>query len=226
MNLNLRLAGMLYLLAITTACVPDRRPSGTSGPADADIYRGGTGDLQETFVEEEPPPLTEAEKTQRYQDSLLTAGWSDREPTVGDLPECYNFIPTKDRDMDNFLRINVGSGTDVVLKLMDRATEKCIRYVYINSGSTYSINNIPEGQYYLKIAYGRDWMSTGRNGQCVGRFTRDAMYELGDDLLDYHTRKVYDGVEVPSFELSLDVIKTELYNSFDSQNISEAEFNE
>ena len=63
------------------------------------------------------------------------------------------------------------------------------------------------------------------NGQCVGKFIRNPMYEKGEDILDFnlqHYSKVY---RVPSFKLSLDVIATDITNSFNSENISEDSFN-
>ena len=84
--------------------------------------------------------------------------------------------------MNNYLEVYVGSGTDVSIKIMNLNTDKCIRYVFINSGSSYTINNIPEGRYYLKIAYGKNWLSKVESGQCIGKFIRNPMYEKGEDI--------------------------------------------
>ena len=105
-------------------------------------------------------------------------------------------------------------------------TEKCVRYVFINSGSTYEIHNIPEGVYYLKIAYGKDWYSKVENGQCVGKFLRNPMYEKGDNIMDFNIQYTDGGYSVPSFSLQLDVISSDRENTFNSQNISESEFNQ
>lgn len=98
--------------------------------------------------------------------------------------------------------------------------------MYINSGTTYSINNIPEGKYYLKIAYGKNWISKVEDGRCVGKFLTNPLYEKGDDILDYNIQYTATGYSVPSYNLQLDVISTNMYNSFNSSNISEESFNQ
>ena len=108
---------------------------------------------------------------------------------------------------------------------MNIKTEKCIRYVFINSGTTYSIENIPEGMYYLKIAYGKDWLSKVENGQCVGKFIKNPLYEKGEDVLDFNIKRESNGRSIPSYQLSLDVVSSGISNSFNSQNISESDFN-
>jgi hypothetical protein len=183
------------------------------------------GDLNNTFVDKETKQeLTPEQKFQQEKDSLVAEGWREEDINNGQLPACYNFKPRKGK-VDNYLEVVVGSGTDVSIKVMNNETEKCIRYVFINSGSTYTIRNIPEGQYYLKIAYGKNWLSKVINGQCIGRFIRNPMYEKGEDIMDFNLQYTADGYSIPSFRLSLDVIAKDISNSFNSQNISESEFN-
>lgn len=42
---------------------------------------------------------------------------------------------------------------------MNKTTDECIRYVYVPENSTVNIQMIPQGEYYLKLAYGKDWMN-------------------------------------------------------------------
>ena len=122
--------------------------------------------------------------------------------------------------------MQVGGGTDVSIKIMNVNTNKCVRYVFINSRTTYTIKNIPEGKYYLKIAYGKNWISKVENGQCIGKFISNPLYEKGEDILNYNLQYTGDGYNIPSYTFSLDVISTGTSNSFNSQNISESEFNQ
>lgn len=181
------------------------------------------GDLNNTF--EEKQELTPEQKIQQEKQQLISEGWEEKGMENGLMPSCYNFKPKSDKSIDNNLEINVGGGTDVVVKLMNVKSEKCIRYVFINSGSSYQIRNIPQGVYYLKIAYGKEWLSKIENNQCVGKFIRNPMYEKGEDIMDFTIQKTYDGYSIPSFRLSLDVISSNLSNSFSSHNISETDFN-
>jgi len=165
------------------------------------------------------------------------SGWEETNYTSGTSPSCENIIPEYNFEIDNFLRINVGSGTDVVIKLMKIGSYKdqCIRIIYVRSEDTYELKNIPEGRYYLKIAYGKDYRQKILDNVCYVKFMENAMYEKGADILDYNLVKrpdtrvgddVYENWDIPSFELSLDV--TVVFGEgrdFESTNISEAEFN-
>jgi hypothetical protein len=183
------------------------------------------GDLTNTFiVNDSIIELSPAQIFQKEKDKLIADGWEDRNIPNGQLPSCYNFI-SQFGSVNNYLEVKVGSNTDVVIKVMNLENNSCIRYVFINSGTTYQLKNIPEGQYYLKIAYGENWFSKVENEQCIGKFISNPMYEKGEDILDFRIQHSNDGYSVPSFRLELDVIKSNISNSFNSQNISEDEFN-
>ena len=184
----------------------------------------------------------EYDGTQGYVFSSLLkidpySGWQKNSYQSGSTPDCENVTPKYNYELNNYLRINVGSGTDVVVKLIKTGydEDECIRIVYVRSGDTYEINNIPEGRYYLKIAYGKDYRKKIVDNICYVKFMKDAQYEKGIKILDFNKikqpnqiigDKIYENWSVPSFELSLDVIVTNLTNPrFKSNNISEAEFN-
>jgi len=158
-------------------------------------------------------------------DTNAYRGWEKTSLASGDKPDCFNFSSACDSTLDNYLKVNVGSNTDVVIKLMNLDTEQCIRYVYVNSGENLYIRNIPQGVYCLKIAYGRDWRQRVIEGQCYGKFMIDSQYERGKENLDFRVRETQDGYQIPMFELFLDVIRVSGGNVFHSNSISEAEFN-
>lgn len=164
-------------------------------------------------------------------------GWDKTNYTSGSTPECENITPIFDDSLDNFLKVSVGSGTDVVVKLMrkDSKGDKCIRIVYIRSGDTYDIKNIPEGFYYLKIAYGTDFRKKIIDSVCYMKFMKNAIYEIGNKVLNFNLTKnpdriqgnmIYESWDVPSFELFLEVTQalTES-DEFKTDAISEKEFN-
>ncbi|MBK6370193.1 MAG: SH3 domain-containing protein [Flavobacteriales bacterium] len=156
------------------------------------------------------------------------AGWVPKDYRTGATPECENVTPRYDRSMDNFRRVKVGSNTDVVVKLMKAGSygDECIRIVYVRAGDTYEMENVPEGRYYLKIAYGKDYRQRLEDGQCKVRFVKNALYEKGTDILDYNKKHYPGGWQEPSYELSLNVITTRFETSnFNSGTISEDEFN-
>jgi tetratricopeptide (TPR) repeat protein len=182
-----------------------------------------------------PPPDARAVETKPVV-PVLDESWEDVSYSNGEAPECFNYTPRYDRELDNQLRVTVGGGTDVVIKVMEVSTDRCVRYVYVKSRSTYSIRNIPQGRYYLKIAYGKRWVEKKEAGMCIGKFASNPLYEKGEDILDFRTRSTgisyengqrYENYEIPSFEIQLDVVTTGFSsNSLNTDGISEAEFNQ
>jgi tetratricopeptide (TPR) repeat protein len=182
-----------------------------------------------------PPPDARIVETKPTA-PILDESWEDVSYSNGEAPECFNYTPRYDRELDNQLRVTVGGGTDVVIKVMEVSTDRCIRYVYVKSRSTYSIRNIPQGRYYLKIAYGKRWVEKKEAGMCIGKFASNPLYEKGEDILDFRTRSTgisyengqrYENYEIPSFEIQLDVVTTGFSsNSLNTDGISEAEFNQ
>lgn len=153
--------------------------------------------------------------------------WQKKKYSNGEAPTCENIKTEFDQKINNYLKVNVGRSTDVVLKLMkivDSLNVVCIRKVYINGGSTFTVKNIPEGFYYLKIAYGKDWRETIIDLQCYGTFAKNPLYKKGDDILDYNREFRTNGYSIPSYELWLDVVSS-AKNNFSSKQISAAEFN-
>jgi hypothetical protein len=218
----------LYLLAITLILSCNNQSSSYEEKTIEDIsqYTHENGDLNNSFEEQSPKvELTPEEIYELEKEKLISDGWEEETIENGQLPTCYNFKP-KRGNVDNYLEVYVGNGTDVSIKVMNLETDNCIRYVFINSGSTYAIRNIPEGSYYLKIAYGKDWLSRVEEGKCIGKFLRNPMYEKGDDIMDFNIQYTSNGYSIPSFKLELDVISSSISNSFNSQNISESEFNQ
>jgi len=195
-------------------------------------YSNENGDLNNSFIVDSASnsdlvvksPIIEKQKLQNEKDNLLNDGWKETSINNGQMPSCYNFTPRRGK-ISNMLEVQVGSGTDVVIKLMNQETDKCVRYVFINSGTTYKITNIPEGLYYLKIAYGKNWFSKIEAEKCIGKFLANPLYEKGTDIMNFNIQYNGDSYSIPSYKLQLDVISTNISNTFDSQNISEGEFN-
>ncbi len=146
------------------------------------------------------------------------------EINTGEKPECISCASLYNRSLDNFLRIDATGATDVVIKIINSNTHECIRTVFIRSGIVYEIKNIPEGIYYLKIAYGYDWSKKVEGDYCYAKFVRDANYQEGNDHLDFYKVNLQNGYQLPSYELILKVISGNRNNEFDADNISEEEF--
>lgn len=163
-------------------------------------------------------------------DSALNAINDDQYENIemnnGNISGCNNFSPEFNRTISNRLEISVGLMIDVAVKLINYSTNTCIRYVYIQKGTSYTIRNIPEGKYYLKIAYGNDWRVKKGESKCDGKFFSNSLFKKSDEIIDFNLVETANGYEVPSYSLSLDVSSTTEGNGFNTDHISENEFYE
>lgn len=159
------------------------------------------------------------------KDSLNASGWKMEQLENGEMPICYG-IRDEPIIKENKLLINVGANADVIIKLINFETDKCIRNVYINSNSYYTIRNIPEGLYYLKIAYGKDWISKVNNSNfnCYGKFLTNPVYEKSDDILNFYDKKSKTGIGIPSYSLNVDIDLDGMTNTTNTRIIDELEF--
>ncbi|WP_459211095.1 SH3 domain-containing protein [Aquimarina rhabdastrellae] len=157
--------------------------------------------------------------------------WEKVAYKTGEAPKTSTVKAKYDYKLDNYLRLIIGKNTDVVVKLYrmdDKKGDVCIREAYVNSGATHLIRNIPAGDYYMKIAYGKDWKETTKNGKRYGVFTKHALYERDPSILPFTPRKNNAGdLIVPSFTLNLDLVSDGAggYNS-EEDNINADEFNQ
>lgn len=153
--------------------------------------------------------LVSIEKYNQYKD------WKKLNIETGDTYNCENIQPEYDNSINNRLVINVGNNSDAVVKLMNRTTDICNRIVYIKSGDSYTMRNIPLGNYYLKIAYGKDYRESVENNRCKIKFFRNPIYKKGEDVLEFEKiqtantfkeGKEYKNWHIASFELSLNIV--------------------
>jgi len=141
---------------------------------------------------------------------------------------CNDFTPKYNYDLNNYFQFNAGEGRDIVVKLVKKnngGTDECIRSIYVEANSELKIRNIPEGVYYVKVAYGNAWSLRNINAICYGKFEENAIYEKGADLFDFSVVKTDKGHQVPSYQLTLEIISNNPDGKVVENQISEEEFN-
>lgn len=153
------------------------------------------------------------------QHKLLDAGWMVETPDE-DLTEDYGITPVYGMQ-DNYFDIAIGSGCNVAVKIMDLCTDKCIRYVYVAEHTTTTVQEIPQGIYYLKLTYGYDWMELKTNEGKIGKFTRNVSYERSQGTFDFGMKNSRKEV---NYRLEINVIDSKLENNFLTTPINEEEF--
>lgn len=165
---------------------------------------------------------SEIAKMSQYQKSLVEEGWyfPKIKPT-GELPIEYG-VKNKYGQQDNYFDIEIGKGCDVAIKIMDESTDRCIRYVLVPENSNVNIQMIPQGRYYLKLAYGKDWMEKDNDdGKIKAKFTQMASYDRSVDIFDFGKK---NSSQIVSYILQINIEDSELKHNFGTVEISEEEF--
>lgn len=153
------------------------------------------------------------------QQKMLDAGWTLETPDE-DLTEGYGIKPIYGIQ-DNYFDISMGTGCNVAVKIMDFRTDKCIRYVYVAENTTTTVQEIPQGIYYLKLAYGYDWMELETDSVKRGKFTRNVSYERSQDTFDFGIKNSRNEI---NYQLEINVVDSKLENNFLATPIDEEEF--
>ena len=156
------------------------------------------------------------------QENLIKDGWVFESPQGGELGDEYGIKPIYGVH-DNYFDITIGEGCCVAIKIMDVASGKCIRYVYVPENETVTVTEIPQGQYFLKLAYGKDWMIHNTDSIIDGKFTKKAFYEKSTNLYNFGEKNTGDFV---TYSLKINVIDDTSDNNFTTVSISENEFNQ
>ena len=98
------------------------------------------------------------------------------------------------------LRISNGTSSDAIAKLVDSATNKTRRLVYIQAFSDGTIKGIDTGDYMLKFSLGTGYVKNEE------RFLYSQSYSKFDDILDFQEYRTDDGIRWNEFEVTLNPV--------------------
>ena len=76
----------------------------------------------------------------------------------------------------NNINIHNSDESEVIVCLVEnKKTKRTIRNQYMNMGSSFKMNNIPDGEYFLKVYYGTNWdtIRTFLNNKVKGGFLNE-----------------------------------------------------
>jgi hypothetical protein len=78
----------------------------------------------------------------------------------------------------------------------------------MNSGHSFKMNNIPDGEYYLKIYYGTIWdtVKTFLNNKVKGGFTNEIGFvelKINNDVLKMKQEQTSSGSSFSSYEIGI-----------------------
>lgn len=163
---------------------------------------------------------TQAKEYTQEQKVLMQNGWHPNTPEGGELSSKYGVNPVYGIQ-DNYFDIRIGDGFSVAIKIVDAVSDTSIRYVYVPEGETATVSQIPQGRYYLKLAYGKDWMEISAGDTIRGKFTRSPFYEKSASSYDFGKKNSQNFV---NYSLELNIIDGDIKNNFETIPISEEEF--
>ena len=221
---------LLIIVAIANSnkeSVNSRRSNYTSPSTSVSTYNNSKSSNSNNLTLPNPPPPPKLSNNYFPSTEAVKPIYTYPNMDNGNITGCTSMSPLYDQNIGNKLVISCGNNADVAVKLIDYETNQTIRYVYINKNTTFTLTKIPEGKYYLKIAYGEKWGVVAGESNCKGRFTENSLCKKGTEILDYNIIHYSDGsYQVPSFSLSLNVIfvKDDNSNKFDTDKISENDF--
>jgi hypothetical protein len=83
----------------------------------------------------------------------------------------------------NEVRLKNGKDFDVVVCLYDAKSGKTVRHHYIRASEDYTIDAVPDGEYFLKVIFGKDWdpVKPMKELGTMGGFKYDLSYEVFSD---------------------------------------------
>jgi len=121
-------------------------------------------------------------------------------PETVRYPTGTNLIRPQSLGGRGVLRISNGTSSDAIAKLVDSATNKTRRLVYIQAFSDGTISGIEAGDYILKFSLGTGYEKNG------GRFLYSQSFSKFDDVLDFQEYKTDDGIRWKEFEVTLNPV--------------------
>ncbi len=166
------------------------------------------------------PEVEEKTEPSVVQQQMIEEGWRFGNPNEGDLPDEYG-VSAQMGIVDNYFDIELGGDADMAIKIVNIETSETVRYMFVPHNSRTTINEIPAGKYYLKFAYGNDWMSRSDGYHTEGKFTRNVVYEKSNDFFDFGDAGSLESV---SYSLKIRVERDRRYEGFSTSSITEEEF--
>lgn len=123
---------------------------------------------------------------------------------------------------NNWIEFENGNSYDAVVCLVNTNSGRTIRNEYIQAGSTFKMTNIPNGTYYIKAFYGKDWNpnKTMNNGQIKGGFDTDFHFSKSDGYSDRLTLSD-NGYQYSTYSVTLYSV---LNGNMSQKTINETEF--
>jgi hypothetical protein len=155
------------------------------------------------------------EKVSKYTGNKLKTGDSPYNNYFG--KGVYN------KEYLNQLEVKNGQSLDVIVCLTEYyGSKRTIRNEYIRAGESFTMTNIPNGTYYLKSFYGKDWNPDTLlyNARLKGFFDTSSGFSVSDEFNDL--------LKMEQNEKSYSIYSVTLYpvvgGNMESRNVTASDF--
>ena len=141
------------------------------------------------------------------------AEWSQVKLKTGDVPAGFKVKPLLDKKINTWFAVRLGGSTDAIVKLCrmqgdtPSAGDEVARVAFVKNGESFTFRNLPEGKYYIEVAYGNNYSRNVKNKKLF-RFTNDEYFVRLKEVLDFNLIRedLPDGrykLTTPCYELEL-----------------------
>lgn len=168
-------------------------------------YSNSKNELPES-VDPSKQPLTE-------QSEAPLVETAEPEPQIHEFDSPYSAIfgeEVADLSSKNSITLHNSSNAEAVVCLVENKKPfRTLRNQYMNSATTFKMNNIPNGDYFLKVYFGTNWDSTKvfPHAPAHGGFKTDIGFvkmNTGEQVLRMKQEKIGESNSYSSFEILLD----------------------
>lgn len=171
-------------------------------------------------------PSIASNSFQYLQDSLKSHGIvngeraavAQEENPISDYESPYSDYfgaEVSDNQSKNCINIHNSSEAEAVICLVkNKEPFKTIRNQYMSRGSEFKMNEIPDGDYFLKVFYGTDWdrKKIFMNGSVKGGFKSEIGFmemNTGKDVLKMKQEQAGTGRSFSSYEIGISPAKND-----------------
>lgn len=136
----------------------------------------------------------------------------EAKPVINNPDSPYSIIfgeEVYDMESKNNIVVHNSDESEVVVCLVQNdKPNKTIRNQYLSWGATFKLNNIPDGNYFLKIYFGNQWdaKKSFLSNKIKGGFLNEIGFvklNTGKDILKFKQKKTGNTVSYGTFDITL-----------------------
>ncbi len=156
--------------------------------------------------------ISQTTETQKNETQQQTMNEKTEAPTIGDFDSPYsNFFGegiVNEEIKNNIIIHNSNESEAIICLVENKKPRKTIRNRYLNIGMSLKMENIPNGEYFLKVYYGTNWdtAKTFINNGAKGGFKNEISFvELNTDnnILKMNQKESPSNTSFSSYEIGI-----------------------